>query len=91
MMYDAGQEFDPITAYRAFRAKFTGALTIGFTPPPEGWGGHAYEDDEVRSVLQRSMQAGANGAMLFGVRKGAANRPLNTFVDIIADVLWRGN
>jgi chitinase len=91
MMYDAGREFDPITAYRAFRAKFTGPLTIGFTPPPEGWGGHAYEDNEVRSVLQRSMQAGANGAMLFGVRKGAANRPLNTFVDTIADVLWRGN
>jgi len=91
MMYDAGWEFDPITAYRAFRAKFAGPLTIGFTPPPEGWGGHANEDNEVRSVLHRSMQAGANGAMLFGVRKGAVDGLVNDFVDVIADVLRRGD
>jgi chitinase len=90
MMYDAGPELNAMAAYESFRDYYRGALTIGFTPPPEEWGTHAYDKNEVRSVLAEGLKKGANGAMLFGLRKKAPRSWITPFVNTIAVTLSNG-
>jgi chitinase len=92
MAYDAGSDFDPIQAYDAFRHYFRGPILIGFTPPPEAWGEHAYSPAEVARVLRAALRRGAAGAMLFGLRKMPAGSSrgsggLSPFVAVISGTL----
>jgi chitinase len=87
MMYDTGEELDPVDAYEAFRSYYNGPITIGFTPPPEAWGSHAYSAEEIRSVLEKALNKGANGAMLFGLRKEAPDASISPLADTIAKAL----
>jgi chitinase len=73
MAYDAGADYRPNEAIAAVRSYFRGPILVGFTPPPEAWGGHSYSTGEVASVLRRGLADGASGAMLFSI--GKASRP----------------
>ena len=86
LAYDCGPELDPLTAYEAFRHYFKGQLTIGFTPPPEAWGTHAYTEREIKRILKSTLTRGADGAMLFGLKKDNAE---NQFAKVIAETLGR--
>jgi chitinase len=89
MAYDCGPELDPVIAYKAFRHYFKGQLTIGFTPPPEAWGNHAYTESEIEQILNETLRIGANGAMLFGLKKDARRESTQRFENIIAKALAR--
>jgi chitinase len=71
MAYDAGQDYQPLQAYRALRSYYAGPILIGFTPPPEAWGSHAYSTVEAQTVLHAALAEGAAGAMLFHLKKNA--------------------
>jgi len=71
MAYDAGPDYQPLRAYRAVRSYYSGPILIGFTPPPEAWGSHAYSIVEAQTVLRAALLEGAAGAMLFHLKKNA--------------------
>jgi len=71
MAYDAGPSYQPLQAYRAVRSYYDGPILIGFTSPPEGWGGHVYSTQEAQTVLETALDEGAAGAMLFHLKKVA--------------------
>jgi hypothetical protein len=78
MAYDAGSNFNPVEAYEAFQNYFRKPILIGFTPPPEAWGDHAYSYEEIRRVLRATLERGAAGAMLFSLRKLPPGWPENS-------------
>jgi len=87
MAYDAGPEYDPLQGFDAFRNYYKGPILIGFSPPPEVWGGHSYSDKEVTDVLHAALKKGAAGAMLFSLRKGAGRTGLTPFVRLLSRIL----
>jgi hypothetical protein len=95
MAYDAGSTYRPLEAFRAVRHYYKGPVLIGFTPPPEAWGGHRYSAYEVREVLQRALKDKGGGAMLFSIGKGGQEPPslenpdATILIDTITDVLRR--
>jgi chitinase len=87
MAYDAGTRYDPLEGLDAFQHYYSGPIVLGFTPPPEAWGGHAYTKREVTELLSAAMARGAAGAMLFSLRKENRRGTFVPFVSVIAEVL----
>lgn len=87
MAYDAGEEYDPLKGLGAFQHYFRGPILIGFTPPPESWGDHAYSKQEINKLLQTAMARGAAGAMLFSLRKGTGVGAFTPYLDVIAEAM----
>jgi chitinase len=75
MAYDAGPSYRPDEALAAIRSYFEGPILVGFTPPPEAWGGHRYSTREVDTVLRNALNHGGAGAMLFSIGKPAPQNP----------------
>ncbi|GEP05238.1 glycoside hydrolase family 18 protein [Methylobacterium oxalidis] len=69
MAYDAGPTYRPLEAYAAYRNHFQGPILIGFTSPPEAWGGHVYTLRKAVETLGSALEKGANGAMIFAIGK----------------------
>ena len=47
MSYDAGINFDTLTAFKSYRKYFKGPLMLGAEVPPEAWGGHIITLEEI--------------------------------------------
>lgn len=75
MAYDAGPTFRPLEAYAAYRSHFDGPILIGFTSPPEAWGGHVYTVRKTVETFRSAMREGADGAMIFAIGKDAPSDP----------------
>lgn len=75
MAYDAGPTYRPLDAYAAYRSHFDGPILIGFTSPPEAWGGHVYTVRKTVETFQSAMREGANGAMIFAIGKEPPANP----------------
>ena len=82
MAYDAGPTYRPLEAYAAYRSYFRGAILMGFTPPPEAWGGHAYSVQEAAETLKSAMRLGANGSMVFAIGKAPPADPSPVTPDV---------
>jgi chitinase len=91
MAYDAGEDYDPLQGLAAFRHYYRGPILLGFSPPPEDWGGHSYTNKEINDVLQTAMANGAAGAMLFSLRKGTGPGAFTPYLGVIADVMKRSH
>jgi chitinase len=87
MAYNAGSRYDPLVSYEAYRNYYRGPILIGFTPPPESWGDHAYTDQEVKAVLRAGLSRGAAGAMLFSLRRMPMVDGITPMVNVIATAL----
>ncbi|MDR7037740.1 hypothetical protein J2X36_002491 [Methylobacterium sp. BE186] len=75
MAYDAGPTYRPLDAYAAYRSRFEGPILIGFTSPPEAWGGHVYTLPKAVETVRSAMRKGANGAMVWAIGKEAPSDP----------------
>jgi chitinase len=89
MAYDAGAGYDPLESLEAFQHYYGGPTLLGFTPPPEAWGDHAYSKKEVAQLLETAIERGAAGAMLFSLRKENRRGTFVPFVSVISEVLER--
>ncbi|ACL57964.1 glycosyl hydrolase family 18 protein [Methylobacterium nodulans] len=78
MAYDAGPSYRPLEAYAAYRSHFEGPILIGFTSPPEAWGGHVYSVAETIETFRSAVKLGANGAMVFAIGKEPPTAPSPT-------------
>lgn len=52
MSYDAGNSYDPMKAFNAYRKYYKGPLLMGFEVPPEAWGGHVIKIDEIKKYTK---------------------------------------
>jgi chitinase len=75
MAYDAGPSYRPEEALAAVQHSYKGPILMGFTPPPEAWGGHRYSTAEIVDQLQNALRKGAAGAMLFSIGKATDGPP----------------
>jgi chitinase len=89
MAYDAGNDYDPLEGLEAFQHYYSGPILLGFTPPPEAWGNHAYSKEEVNYILETAIARGAAGAMLFSLRKGTGPGGFTPYVNLISGVMKR--
>jgi chitinase len=89
MAYDAGEEYDPLEGLEAFQHYYSGPILLGFSPPPEAWGDHAYSKKELKDILETAMTRGAAGAMLFSLRKGTGSGSFTPYVGMIDEIMKR--
>jgi chitinase len=71
MSYDASPVYDPIVAFAAYRSYYTGPLMLGCEVPPEAWGGHILNLDEVKSYCKcvSSDLVSCNGIFVWSYQK----------------------
>jgi len=69
MSYDAGNSFDPQTAFWAYKSLFSGKITIGIEIPPEAWGGHVYTMSQVGRLGDFVNQNGGAGLMVWSLHQ----------------------
>lgn len=82
MAYDAGQAYKPLEAYAAYRSYFAGPILLGFTSPPEAWGGHVSSVSEAAETLRSAVKLGADGAMVFAIGKAPPPNPSPATPDV---------
>lgn len=71
MSYDASPAYDPIVAFSAYRSYYKGPLMLGCEVPPEAWGGHILNLDEVNSYCKcvSSDPVPSNGIFVWSYQK----------------------
>lgn len=52
MSYDASNAFNPIESFKAYKSFYQGPLLIGGEVPPEAWGGHVIDLEQVKSEAE---------------------------------------
>jgi chitinase len=91
MTYDASDAFDPLTAYNAYRSYYSGPLLIGAEVPPEAWGGHIINLNEVKKYCDhvKSDTSAIGGIFVWSYNKqGTPNCDdiLSTAIDTFGSV-----
>ena len=88
MSYDAGNTYDPLLAFKAYRKYFTGPLMLGAEVPPEAWGGHLITLSEVEKYVNCILddEQNNNGIFVWSYKKNGSpscqniiNECLNVF------------
>jgi chitinase len=88
MSYDAGNTYDPLTAFRAYRKYFSGPLMLGVEVPPEAWGGHMITLDDIEKYVNCILddEQNNNGIFVWSCKKNGSpscshiiNECLNVF------------
>jgi hypothetical protein len=71
MSYDAGNSYEPLTAFKAYRKYFSGPLMLGFEVPPEAWGGHSTTLEEVEKYVNCILddEGNNNGVFIWSYKK----------------------
>jgi chitinase len=69
MSYDAGNSFNPETAFWAYKSLFSGKITIGIEIPPEAWGGHVYTMSQVGRLGDFVNNNGGSGLMVWSLHQ----------------------
>ena len=78
--YDAGSEFDPVQAWRAYRALWHGPLTIGLAVQRPNGAGPFFSARETEALAETVAQDPHGGMMVYPILaipdgRGSANRP----------------
>lgn len=78
--YDAGSQFDPLQAWRAYRALWHGPLTLGIAVQHSGGDGPFLSAPETETLAQAVAQDPRGGMMVYPILaipdgRGSANRP----------------
>lgn len=88
MSYDAGNTYEPLTAFKAYRKYFSGPLMLGTEVPPEAWGGHIITLEEVEKYVNCILddEKNNNGIFVWSYKKNGTpscssiiNECLNVF------------
>jgi len=71
MSYDAGPTYDPLVAFSAYRSYYNGPLMLGCEVPPEAWGGHILNLEEVKTYCKHvsSDSVSSNGIFVWSYQK----------------------
>ena len=71
MSYDASPVYDPLVAFAAYRSYYSGPLMLGCEVPPEAWGGHVLNLDEVKTYCKcvSSDSVSSNGIFVWSYQK----------------------
>lgn len=71
MSYDAGNTYDPLIAFKAYRTYFSGPLMLGAEVPPEAWGGHIITLNEVEKYVNCILddEQSNNGIFVWSYKK----------------------
>jgi mannan endo-1,4-beta-mannosidase len=70
MSYDASNVFNPIESFKAYRSFYKGPLLIGGEVPPEAWGGHVIDLDQVKKEAEfLKSQGPENGYFTWSYQK----------------------
>jgi hypothetical protein len=75
MSYDAGSEYNPVTAYKAFRHYFDNTIVMGIETPPEAWGDHVWTVDGIQAVateIKAHSKGNNDGMMLWSMQLQSA-------------------
>ncbi|MGC4118846.1 MAG: glycosyl hydrolase family 18 protein [Myxococcales bacterium] len=78
MSYDAGADYSPTEALRAYQHYFRGRIALGVEVPPEAWGGHVATLEEIDSLASAVVGSGAAGMMLWSIQKQGPAQPFAT-------------
>lgn len=69
MSYDASPDLPVQDCLNAYRGLFGGALLIGVEVPPEAWGGHVLNMNEVQEFIEYGKKNNGQGVMLWSIHK----------------------
>ena len=81
MSYDAGpytfqdtrntwsQVYNPVEAYRAYKAIFKGVINIGIESPPEAWGGNVVESQHIKQIAAAVDKNSGDGLFIWSLQK----------------------
>lgn len=58
MAYDAGNDFNPLEAYEAYKKIFNKKIYLGFNIGTQAWGGHVSLADEIKNNTEYVMKKG---------------------------------
>ena len=81
MSYDAGPytfrdtrgsssgDYNPLEAYKAYRAIYKGILNIGIEVPPEAWGGNVVTSDHIKQIAAGLDKSSDDGLFVWSIQK----------------------
>lgn len=71
MSYDAGVNYNPLVAFKSYRAIFDGPLMLGVEVPPEAWGGHLITLSEIENYVNCILddEKSNNGIFVWSYKK----------------------
>ena len=87
MSYDAGNAsstgYNPISAFKAYKAIYTGPIYLGVEVPPEAWGGNVTTPAQAQSLATQVSQLGGAGIMLWALQVQGLGYTSNSFLQPI--------
>lgn len=81
MSYDAGPytfydtrnswkgDYNPLEAYKAYRAIYKGVLNVGIEVPPEAWGGNVVTSDHIKQIAAGIDKTNGDGMFTWSLQK----------------------
>lgn len=86
MTYDAGHYvftdtrqsgesgvFNPIEAYKAYKAIFKGTINIGLEAPAEAWGGNVLNSNHIKNVADAVKGDSKDGLFMWSIQKASTD------------------
>jgi len=87
MSYDAGNEYKPTSAFKAYKSIFSKNIVIGLEIPPETWGGHKLTVEEALEIAKYSKEHGGKGIFFWSLQKREGSTTINTYIKPLAQLL----
>ena len=95
MSYDASNVYIPTKAYEAYRSYYKGPILLGAEIPPESWGGHIIDLDQIKNYAEyiKKDTSCMNGIFVWSYQKTGSpscdeilSTAISTFNDSITSV-----